>query len=133
MMLLAVALLFLMNAHVAFVQTISETFAALPPGGALLAASSIELLSSLIAESLRLALQVAAPVLAALSIAEVALGFLGQTVPQINVLILGFPIRVLLGLIVFALIQPAAMDLLLARLPEALSALGAALSGLGGD
>jgi flagellar biosynthetic protein FliR len=41
--------------------------------------------------------ELAAPVIAAGLLANVILGFLGRTVPQMNIFIIGFPVRILLG------------------------------------
>ena len=59
-------------------------------------------------------MRVAAPLLALVFLETVAMGFLAKTVPQLNVLSLGFPIRILLGLGVVAVglvvISDVAMD-----------------------
>ena len=49
-----------------------------------------------------LAVQVAAPVLATMALVSLAMGFLGHTVPQVNVLVVGFPVRALVNLTVLA-------------------------------
>jgi flagellar biosynthetic protein FliR len=57
----------------------------------------LDIASGLILASLDLALRIAAPLLALVSLETVAMGFLAKTVPQLNVLSLGFPLRILLG------------------------------------
>ncbi len=53
-----------------------------------------------------IALKMAAPVLIALFIANVLLGILARTMPQMNVFMVGLPLKIMLGLIVLLLIFP---------------------------
>jgi flagellar biosynthesis protein FliR len=45
-------------------------------------------------------LRVAVPLLGVVFLETVAMGFVSKTVPQLNVLSLGFPMRIMLGLVV---------------------------------
>jgi flagellar biosynthetic protein FliR len=47
--------------------------------------------------------KIAAPVTAAILIADVALGVIAKAVPQVNVFIIGLPLKIFLGLIVILL------------------------------
>ena len=69
------------------------------------------LVVGLLSMSFVLALQVAAPVLIALLLATVALGFLQKTIPQCHVLSTDPPIRALLGLLVLAVSVAAVVAL----------------------
>ncbi len=53
-----------------------------------------------------LAFKIAAPIVAVLIIADIALGLVARTVPQINVFILGFPLKAGLGMFTLALVLP---------------------------
>jgi flagellar biosynthesis protein FliR len=53
-----------------------------------------------------LGLQLAAPVIAAITIGNVALGVLARTVPQLNVLLTAFPLQIGIGLLVLATSLP---------------------------
>jgi len=88
--------------HLMMVSALVETFQTLPIGEATLSIPAIELLASLVHQSLVLGIQVAAPLLATMSLVALTMGFLGHTVPQINVLVIGFPIRASISLIVLA-------------------------------
>ncbi|MHC4218517.1 MAG: flagellar biosynthetic protein FliR [Planctomycetota bacterium] len=50
-----------------------------------------------------IALRVAAPLLALIFLQTLAMGFIAKTVPQMNILSLGFPLRVLAGLLIIVL------------------------------
>ncbi len=46
------------------------------------------------------ALQIAAPPVVALLLVSITMGIMGRTVPQLNVLVVGFPLKILVGLLV---------------------------------
>jgi flagellar biosynthetic protein FliR len=87
--LLAIVVLFAIDGHVliarAFVRSVE-----LAPLGAFSFASAAETVVGLFGTLFAAALEIALPVLAALFIAEVALGLLGKAAPQLNILVIGF-------------------------------------------
>lgn len=86
--------------HLLMLSALLETFDTFPLGGASVPVSTIEFLRDLVHHSLVLGIQLAAPVLAAMMMVELALGFLSRTVPQVNVLVVGFVIRGLVSLLI---------------------------------
>ncbi len=73
-----------------------------PPALGMLSAdlNMLSLIVGLLAAAFELALRVAAPLLALIFLQTIAMGFIAKTVPQINILSLGFPLRILSGLMV---------------------------------
>jgi flagellar biosynthetic protein FliR len=63
----------------------------------------VALVTGLLSAAIELALRVAAPLLALIFLQTVAMGFIAKTVPQMNILSFGFPLRVLMGLLIVAL------------------------------
>jgi flagellar biosynthetic protein FliR len=110
--LLAIALLFALDGHLLLVRGLLDSFAVVPSGVPDLGATVGELVDALGLFFLS-ALQIAAPLLGALFLTEVALGLLSKAAPQMNVFTLGFPIKILLtiGLVGLALpLLPNAVD-----------------------
>jgi flagellar biosynthetic protein FliR len=113
--LLAMALLFASDGHVLLVHGFLRSFEAVPsslPDMAATSAEAIDLLSTFFLS----ALEIAAPLLGVLFLAEVTMGLLSKAAPQMNVFTLGFPIKILLslGLVGLALpLLPGAVDELL--------------------
>jgi flagellar biosynthetic protein FliR len=103
--LLAVALLFALDGHLLLVRGFLDSFAAMPTG-----TPDFSGISELLIDSLGMfflaALEIAAPLLAALFLTEVALGLLSRAAPQMNVFVLGFPIKILLTLLMAGLLLP---------------------------
>ncbi|QDT65634.1 flagellar biosynthetic protein FliR [Calycomorphotria hydatis] len=83
-----------LGAHLQIIRGLVETFQLMQPGMATVQEPLVSLMSDLIQASLILAIQVAAPVFAIMTLVALSMGFLGHTVPQINVLVVGFPIRI---------------------------------------
>ncbi len=50
--------------------------------------------------------KIAAPVVAALLVADAALGFMARTVPQMNIFLVGMPLKILLGIFMLLLTLP---------------------------
>ncbi|MEC8733419.1 MAG: flagellar biosynthetic protein FliR [Planctomycetota bacterium] len=67
-------------------------------GALQLDASIPHLLSGLIMASIEVGMRVAAPLLALVFLETIAMGFIAKTVPQLNILSLGFPLRIMVGL-----------------------------------
>ncbi|MEO1995524.1 MAG: flagellar biosynthetic protein FliR [Planctomycetaceae bacterium] len=102
MFMLSTLILLLVDGHVLMLLSLMETFQLLPLGGAHLSQATIQEVVLLLQPSLILAVQVAAPMLATMSLVALAMGFLGHTVPQINVLVVGFPVRAMINIAVLA-------------------------------
>lgn len=61
---------------------------------------SAEFIAKLFAQVFVIAFQMAAPVVATLFLVTLALGITGKTVPQLNIFVIGFPIKIAVGFIV---------------------------------
>jgi flagellar biosynthesis protein FliR len=86
--------------HLTMLSALVSTFQSLPLGEAFVSVPMIDLLRDLVHQSLILGVQVAAPLMASMSLVALTMGFLGHSVPQVNVLVVGFPIRAAVSLMV---------------------------------
>lgn len=116
--------------HLMMTRALVETFQTLPVGDAFVDASTIDLLSSLVHESLVLGVQVAAPLLATMSLVGLTLGFLGHTVPQINVLVVGFPVRAIINLLILTVTLSGMARVVIDLIPNVIDRLQHALMGV---
>lgn len=103
---LGLLLFFQMDGHHTLLLALQESFRLLPLGGVQFSGSLVWAVVKLFTGTFALALKIAAPVLAVLLIADLALSLVARTVPQLNVFILGFPLKVGLGLLVLITILP---------------------------
>ena len=114
---LALVIFLVVGGHALMISALVDTFQALPVGYAWISPGVIELLSDLVQQSLGLALKVSAPVMGIMAIVGLSMGFLGHTIPQINVLVIGFPVRTLVGILLLGLALPGIAEALARVLP----------------
>lgn len=119
-----------LDGHLLLLSALVETFQTLPVAEATITAPTVDLLSGLVHASLVLGLQVAAPVLAAMSLVALSMGFLGHTVPQVNVFVVGFPIRAAANLGILALTFSGASATVVETLETGIDLLRHSLTGL---
>lgn len=82
------------------IQAFAGNLAHLPPGHPVMTAPAFRAIVGLGGEVFSLGLRMAAPVVVALLATQVVLGIFARSVPQMNMLILGFPIQFMLGFLV---------------------------------
>lgn len=105
------------SGHLLVISALLDTFQAVPLGEAWVGQSAVDLMSDLVHQSLVLGIQVAAPVLAAMAFTALTMGFLSHTVPQINVLNLGFPVRAIINICILSLSLTGTAYLLIELIP----------------
>jgi flagellar biosynthesis protein FliR len=84
--------------HRIITQSLLETFTALPPGHAALGGTFVEVLTTIASQSFALGIRAAAPLLTALLLSNLVLGLIGRTLPQINIIAVGFGLNALLAM-----------------------------------
>ncbi len=80
------------------VYSVVSSFDRVAIGGFLLSQTPLDTIVAVVHSGFELAIRVAMPVMCVLFIETVAVGFIMKTVPQLNVLSFGFPIRILAGI-----------------------------------
>jgi flagellar biosynthetic protein FliR len=87
------------NAHHWFLMALADSFQLVPPFGFKISGSLIEQLFHLAGNMFVLAVKVGAPVIAALLLTSIAFGLIGRTVPQMNILFVAMPLKIIIGLL----------------------------------
>jgi len=95
---LALTMFVLLNGHHLLMEALLDTYTWLPPGRAMFGQSYVTALTTILSQSFLLGLRAAAPAMTALLLATLLLGLIGRTLPQINILAVGFGINTLLTL-----------------------------------
>lgn len=85
---------------------VMKSFEYVPVGGAAFPASLAGVALDTFASCFVLSLNVAMPVLASALLAEIGLGIIVRTAPQMNVFVVGIPIKVIIGLLMLFLMTP---------------------------
>ncbi len=87
------------NAHHWFLIALADSFQLVPPFGFKISGSLIEQLIHIAGNMFVIAIKVGAPVIAALLLTSVAFGLIARTVPQMNVLFVAMPLKIIIGLL----------------------------------
>ena len=85
---------------------LNMTFQYIPVGQVAFSMDVVWTIVALFCEAFLLGLRMALPVIVAALLGEAALGVLARTVPQMNVFVLGLPMKVLLGFLVILSVLP---------------------------
>lgn len=110
-----------MNAHHWFIRAIGDSLVALPPFSISINAHVVGKLTDTVAHLFVIGFQIAAPVTVVLLLTDIALGVIGRSAPQIHILVIGFPLKILAGISALGLglyFMPAAMRGYAARLQQ---------------
>lgn len=94
---LAMTVFLLVGGHRVLLTTVVGSFDSVPPGGFRVDGGLMELFVGLLTSMFNIGLRVAAPLLCLVFLETVAMGFIARTVPQMNILSIGFPLRILIG------------------------------------
>jgi flagellar biosynthesis protein FliR len=132
--LLALFIFFALDLHHVLIRSLAESFVWAPPGrlDAALLAELVGRLALETAPQLALAaVTLALPVLVVMLLASLAQGLLGRVLPETELVVLGMPLRVLLGIGVAAAALPAGAALMRAFYEQALLDGREVLRGLG--
>lgn len=89
----------IMNAHHLFIRALIDSFSFIPLGEIVLSADLHKTIIDFVTRYFALSLQIAAPIFFIMIITNVVLGILARTVPQLNMFVIGFPIKILFGLL----------------------------------
>lgn len=92
-----------MDGHHLFIGALVKSFHLVPPCSFHPDPSLFRLLIHTSGEMFLVGLKISAPILIALFLSNLCLGIVARTVPQMNILMIGFPLNISIGLILFGL------------------------------
>ncbi len=97
---------FAVNGHYLVIQSLLQTFDVVPAGSADLTLIAGERVVPFFTALFIVALRISLPVVGALLLTDLALSLVGRTIPQMNLLVVGFPVKIGVGLLVMAASMP---------------------------
>lgn len=92
-----------LHGHVAVVNVLLGSFKSVPPLMARFDGTLADLMTALVHSMFESALRLAGPAILALLLTSLVLGFLTKTMPQLNVMTVGFGFKILIGMAAMAL------------------------------
>lgn len=103
---LALLMYLAIDGHHYLLQALIQSYQVIPVLGFHLSPSFFELLMTLAIQMFVIAVKIAAPIIIAILAADIAMGFIARTVPQMNVFIVGLPLKILVGLVALMVMIP---------------------------
>ena len=85
------------DGHLLILKALADSFRLVPAGGLLLGEILVRQVFDLSTQLFVIALKVAAPVMVALFLTEIALGLMNRAAPQMHVMLIGFPLKIAAG------------------------------------
>jgi len=113
--------------HRALIRALLDSFATIPVLSFSSPGRLTELLAAMAQSGFVLGVKLAGPTLIALFLATLCLGFINRTVPQLNILVVGFSIRVAVALVITAATLGAAQQVFIDALWDGLDWIGTTL------
>ena len=92
-----------MDGHHILIKGLADSYSIAPAGSFTVSQASVAWLLTAFTRMFWLGLKLAMPVVGAIFLVDVALGIVAKTVPQMNVFIVGLPLKSLLGMFLLAL------------------------------
>lgn len=97
----------LINGHHYLLAALFKSYDILPVGTAVFNSELLGTMTSLIRDIFEIGFKIAAPIVLASLIADIGLGILTKSIPQLNVFMVGMPAKVFIGMLIVAFTIPA--------------------------
>ncbi len=123
---LSMVLFLLFNGHHILIHAMKESFDILPVGSVTLDPELVEKMLSKTSDMFVIALKIGAPAIAVLLLTKVAFGLITKLIPQMNIMIVAFPVQIAVGLFFFSI----CLTVLLRFMETYVEQLGAFLVGI---
>lgn len=95
---LSIVLFFLVDGHHMLITVLMESFSSVSLGKFILMQNSIMLIIKAFIDFFSIGLKIAIPIVLIMILTDLTMGLVARTVPQLNVMILGLPIKILVGM-----------------------------------
>ncbi|MFZ5352066.1 MAG: flagellar biosynthetic protein FliR [Bacillota bacterium] len=98
------------DGHYILLQALFKSYNLIPVDMAAFDNYMVSNIIKIFVETFEIGFKISIPILAASLLAEVSLGILAKTVPQMNVFVVGMPLKIGLGLLTMVIVMPVFMD-----------------------
>jgi flagellar biosynthetic protein FliR len=99
---MAVVTFLSIDGHHALIRTLAASYQSMPAGPGHVDGSLVGTVTQMLGAIFTLGAHLAAPVVVALVLVELALGIISRSAPALNLMVVGFPIRLIAGLVALA-------------------------------
>jgi len=106
MYILALLVFISLDGHHMLISALYHSFKIIPLGEVNFAREIINDFTKILGETFIIGFKISAPVVAAIFLTDVALGILARTMPQMNVFMVGMPLKIIIGLVTLMIMIP---------------------------
>jgi flagellar biosynthetic protein FliR len=103
---MALLLFLAVDGHHYLIQSVVNSYQLIPVMGMHLTGHFMDQLVKVMVYVFAIAIKISSPLVLTVLTADIAMGFIGRTVPQMNVFIVGMPLKILLGFICLLMLVP---------------------------
>ncbi len=100
------------NGHHVLIRSLYESYSRIPLGGAVFNTNMLNGMIKIFGDMLVIGFKVSAPIIAAILLVDIALGVISRTMPQLNIFVVGMPLKIVVGILVMIFIIPAFVNLI---------------------
>lgn len=97
----------ILDGHHMLIRALFKSFEVIPIGTMQLNPLMIEHFTNLMTTTFIIGIKVAAPVVMAILVTDIVLGILSKSMPQMNIFMVGMPLKIVIGLLIVVLTIPA--------------------------
>jgi flagellar biosynthesis protein FliR len=103
---MALLIFLAINGHHTLILSLIQSFEIIKPGMLFMNKEIVGFFVKAFANMFYLGFKIAIPIMGTIFLVDIALGVIARLIPQINVFVLGYPIKIALGLLIFILFIP---------------------------
>ena len=103
---LALLIFLAINGHHTIIMSMIQSYDVIKPGMLFLKKEAVGVFVNAFAGMFYLGFKIGLPIMGTIFLVDVALGIIAKLIPQINVFVMGFPIKILIGLIMLIFFIP---------------------------
>lgn len=106
---MGIIIFFSMNGHHKLIEGIQQSFKLIPIGESIIS-NNFTYIINVFVECFVIGFKIAVPIVLALIITDLVIGLISRSVPQLNVMIIGMPLKVLVGVVFFIIALPFVLN-----------------------
>ncbi|NLJ99371.1 MAG: flagellar type III secretion system protein FliR [Tissierellia bacterium] len=103
---LAFLVLLSINGHHTIIKALIDSYEFLPVGKFVFSKNAADLLINVLSKTFIIGFKLSAPMVAIIFLTDLLLGILARTIPQMNVFVVGMPLKILVGLLLISVSMP---------------------------
>jgi len=103
---ISILLYLILGGYRFLIEALQSTFKSIPLAGFTMHNQFFAYLTRLSSDVFIIAMKIAAPIFITILLTEIALGLIARLVPQMNIFIFGFPLKILAGILMIAISMP---------------------------